>query len=146
MPEAPQFPGNHDLSLLGDEHVRVYRETDGETGSLWNGVPILLLTTTGRRTGTPRTSALIYARDADDYLLIASTGGAPRHPSWYLNLTAHPDVEIQVKGEHLPAVARTATPDEKPRLWKIMTDPWPNYDIYQRRTNRVIPLVVVTPT
>jgi deazaflavin-dependent oxidoreductase (nitroreductase family) len=143
--DTPQFPGGHDTTLLGDEHVRVYRETDGEVGYMWNGVPILLLTTAGRRTGEQRTSALIYGRDGDDFLLVASTGGAPRHPSWYLNLVAHPDVEIQVKHEHISAVASSATPDEKPRLWKIMTDQWPNYDVYQSRTDRLIPLVVVTP-
>ena len=78
---------------LGEEHVRRYRETDGEVGYLWNGVPTLLLTTTGRRTGEARTSALIFGRDGDDYLVVASMGGAPRHPAWYLNLTADPEVE-----------------------------------------------------
>jgi deazaflavin-dependent oxidoreductase (nitroreductase family) len=140
-----EFPGQHDHTLLGDDHVRAYRETGGEVGYVWNGAPILLLTTTGRRSGQPRTSALIFGRDGDDYLVVASTGGAPRHPSWYQNLAAHPDVEIQVKTEHIPARARTAADDEKPRLWRIMTDVWPNYDVYQERTDRVIPLVVLSP-
>src|SRR5213079_24607 len=85
-----------DISLLGEEHIRRYRETDGEVGYLWNGAPTLLLTTTGRRTGEPRTSALIFGRDGDDYLVVASLGGAPQHPSWYLNLNANPVAEIQV--------------------------------------------------
>ncbi len=135
-----------DLTLLGADHIKAYQETDGETGYLWSGVPTLLLTATGRRTGEPRTSALIFARDGDDYLVVASMGGMPTHPQWYLNLTANPQAEIQVKAEHLPVVARTATADEKPRLWKIVSDQWPNYDVYQSRTDREIPVVVLTPS
>ena len=135
-----------DITLLGEEHIRRYRETDGEVGYLWNGVPTLLLTTTGRRSGEARTSPLIFARDGDDYLVVASMGGAPKHPSWYLNLTENPDAEIQVKGDHIPVTARTASDDEKPRLWKIVTEAWPNYDVYQTRTDRVIPLVVLSPS
>lgn len=135
-----------DLALVGPEHVRRYQETDGEVGSIWNGVPILLLTTTGRKTGEARTTALIHGRDEDDYLVIASMGGAPNHPSWYLNLLAHPDAEIQVKADRIKVRAHPAGDDEKPRLWKVMTDSWPNYDVYQSRTDRVIPLVVLTPS
>jgi deazaflavin-dependent oxidoreductase (nitroreductase family) len=135
-----------DLSLLGAEHVRRYQETNGEVGYLWNGVPTLLLTTTGRRTGLARTIPIIFGRDGDDYLLVASKGGAPQHPEWYLNLTAKPEAEIQVRAERLPVVARTASEAEKPRLWQIMTGLWPNYDVYQTRTERVIPVVVLTPT
>jgi deazaflavin-dependent oxidoreductase (nitroreductase family) len=135
-----------DLALVGAEHVRRYRETDGEVGYIWNGVPILLLTTTGRKTGEARTSALIHGRDRDDYLVVASMGGAPDHPSWYLNLLAHPEAEIQVKADHIKVTARPAGDQEKPRLWKVMTDSWPNYDVYQSRTDRVIPLVVLTPS
>jgi len=134
-----------DISLLGEEHIRRYRETDGEVGYLWNGVPTLLLTTTGRRSGEPRTSALIFARDGDDYLVVASVGGGPKHPSWYLNLTANPAAEIQVRGDHIAVTAHAATDDEKPRLWRIVTDAWPNYDVYQTRTDRVIPVVVLSP-
>ena len=133
-----------DISLIGDEHVKVYRETNGEQGYLWNGAPILLLTTTGRKSGQARTSALIFGRDGDDLLLVASQGGAPTHPNWYHNLSANPDVEVQVEGDVFPATARTATGDEKARLWSIMTDVWPNYDQYQGRTDRQIPLVVLT--
>ena len=135
-----------DLDLLGEEHVRRYRETDGKVGYMWNGVPILLLTTTGRKTGLPRTTPLIHARDGDDYLVVASMGGAPRHPNWYGNLVAHPEAEIQVLERHIPVSARTADDDEKRRLWKIVTEQWPNYDVYQSRTDRVIPVVVLSPT
>lgn len=135
-----------DLSLTGEEHIRRYRETNGEVGYLWNGVHILLLTTSGRKTGEPRTSALIFGRDGDDYLVTASIGGAPRHPAWYGNLQADPKAEIQVQADRFPVTARTATDDEKPRLWKIMAGIWPNYDVYQGRTERIIPVVVLTPS
>ena len=134
-----------DLTLLGEDHINAYRETDGEVGFLWNGAPTLLLTVTGRKTGEPRTSALIFGQDGDDYLVVASMGGAPMHPHWYRNLIAHPEAEIQVKGDHIPVTARTASDEEKPRLWKIVTEVWPNYDVYQTRTDRVIPLVVLSP-
>jgi deazaflavin-dependent oxidoreductase (nitroreductase family) len=135
-----------DLSLRGDEHVRVYQQTGGEVGYLWNGVPILLLTVTGRRSGRLLTSALIFARDGEDLLVVASKGGAPKHPLWYVNLQENPHAEVQVKNRKMQVVARTATKAEKPRLWKIVTDTWPNYDTYQARTDREIPVVVLTPT
>lgn len=132
--------------MLGAEHVRRYQETDGEVGYIWNGVPILLLTTTGRKTGQPRTTPLIYGRDGDDYLVVASMGGAPQHPDWYRNLVAHRTAQIQVRADHVEVTARTAAEDEKPRLWEIVTDQWPNYDAYQSRTDRVIPVVVLSPS
>ena len=134
-----------DLELVGPEHVRRYRQTDGEVGYIWNGVPTLLLTTTGRKSGEPRTNALIFGRDGSDYLVVASMGGAPTHPNWYRNLLARPRAEIQVRAERISVMARTVGDAEKPRLWKVMTDGWPNYDVYQSRTNRVIPLVVLSP-
>jgi deazaflavin-dependent oxidoreductase (nitroreductase family) len=136
---------NPDYSLLGDDHVRQYQETDGETGYWWNGAPTLLLTTTGRRSGEARTTPLIFGRDGDDHVIVASVGGGPDHPAWYLNLRDDPNAHIQVKGEHLDVVARTAGENEKPRLWKLMNDVWPNYDRYQERTDRVIPVVVLSP-
>jgi deazaflavin-dependent oxidoreductase (nitroreductase family) len=135
-----------DLGLLGAEHVRRYQETDGDVGYVWNGVPILLLSTTGRRSGERRTTPLIYARDSGDYLVVASMGGAPRHPNWYRNLRADPSAQIQVQARHLDVTARTAGEEEKPRLWKIVTEQWPNYDVYQSRTDRVIPVVVLSPS
>ncbi|WP_067672676.1 nitroreductase family deazaflavin-dependent oxidoreductase [Nocardia miyunensis] len=134
-----------ELALLGAEHVARYRETEGEVGYEWNGVPTLLLTTSGRKTGQSRTSALIFARDGDDYLVVASMGGAPKHPAWYLNLQVNPRVEIQVKDQHIRAVASTAPEADRERLWRIVTAQWPNYDVYQTRTERVIPIVVLTP-
>jgi deazaflavin-dependent oxidoreductase (nitroreductase family) len=134
-----------DLALVGPTHIARYQETDGEVGYIWNGVPTLLLTTTGRKSGEPRTSALIFGRDGDDYLVVASMGGAPQHPTWYLNLEAQPAAHIQVRAEQLDVVARTASAAEKGRLWKILTDLWPNYDVYQSRTERAIPVVVLSP-
>src|SRR5580698_10343461 len=104
-----------DVTLLGEDHVRAYRESGGEVGYLWNGVPTLLLTTTGRRTGQPRTTPLIFAADGVDYLVVASMGGAPEHPQWYRNLLTNPSAEVQVKAEVIAVTARTASPDEKPR-------------------------------
>jgi deazaflavin-dependent oxidoreductase (nitroreductase family) len=144
MPE--QSYTQPDLMLLGEDHIRAYRETGGEVGYIWNGVPTLLLTATGRRTGQKRTSALIFGRDADDYLVVASMGGAPSHPMWHLNLQANPLADIQVKAETFSVAARTASAAEKSRLWKIVTDVWPNYDVYQSRTDREIPVVVLSPT
>jgi len=134
-----------DYSLLNEEHTKVYRETGGEAGYIWNGAPILLLTTTGRRSGQQRTTPLIFGQDRNDYLIVASMGGMPRHPWWYENLVANPEAEIQVKADTIPVTARTASSDEKPRLWRIMRDIWPSYDDYQTRTDREIPVVVLTP-
>jgi deazaflavin-dependent oxidoreductase (nitroreductase family) len=132
-----------DLSLFGDEHVRLYEETDGEQGYLWNGATCLVLTTKGRKSGATRKHALICGFDGDKPVIVASQGGAPTHPNWYHNLTAEPHVKVQVKGDRFDAVARTAEGAERDRLWKIMTDVWPNYDSYQERTTRVIPVVVL---
>lgn len=132
-----------DLSLVGPEHVRRYRETDGETGHDWNGASCLVLTTRGRRSGEPRPQALIYGRDGEAYVVVASKGGAPTHPAWYANLVAEPRVEVQVRADRFQAFARTAEGAERERLWKLMTGVWPNYDQYAARTERRIPVVVL---
>jgi deazaflavin-dependent oxidoreductase (nitroreductase family) len=129
---------------FGDEHVRIYRETDGEEGYLWReGTTILLLTVPGRRTGAEYTAPLIFRRDGDRYVIVASQGGAPTHPDWYLNLVVHPEVGVQVKGERLRARARTAEGEERERLWRAMNEVWPHYDEYQAKTDREIPVVVL---
>ena len=111
------------------DHTRRYVETGGADGHEWRpGVPTLLLTTTGRKSGVKRRTALIYGRDGEDYVVVASKGGAPEHPAWYLNLDANPDVELQVRDDVFPATARTATPQERERLWPMMRDVWPDYD------------------
>lgn len=132
-----------DRTLYGDEHVRRYEETDGEVGYIWNGVPTLVLSTTGRTTGETRKHALIFGRDGDDVVVVASKGGAPDHPQWYKNLVADPKVWVQIKGERCEGIARTADPEEKARLWPTMTALWPPYDDYEARTERDIPVVVI---
>ncbi len=129
--------------LYGQEHVDRYRATDGEEGHDWQGTHTLILTTKGRHSGEQRSTPLIYGQHGDDYLIVASQGGAPKHPGWYLNLSQNPEVEVQVKGDRFKARARTATPEEKPELWKIMTEQWPDYNKYQQRTDREIPVVVL---
>lgn len=131
--------------LFGEEHVRKYQETNGEIGHIWNGVTTLILTTTGRRSGEPRSTPLIYGQDQGSYVVVASRGGAPKHPSWYLNLVDQPDIEIQVKADRFPVRARTAEGEERDRLWKLMTGIWPAYDEYQAKTERQIPVVVLDP-
>lgn len=132
--------------LFGQEHVEKYRETGGEVGHEWQpGVYTLLLTTTRRRTGDPYTTPLIYGRDGDDYVVVASKGGADDHPDWYLNLEADPAVGIEVADRELAARARTASPEEKARLWPMMAEIWPDYDKYAASTDRDIPVVVLTP-
>jgi deazaflavin-dependent oxidoreductase (nitroreductase family) len=131
-------------SLFGDEHVRRYRETGGEVGHIWReGSTILLLTTTGRTSGKPRTTPLIYAQDGDRYVIVASKGGAPAHPGWYENLEQDPNVELQVKDDVFPARARTAEGEERDRLWRKANEVWPHYDEYQTKTDREIPVVVL---
>jgi deazaflavin-dependent oxidoreductase (nitroreductase family) len=135
-------PGT-DTTLLGDEHVRVYRETDGETGYIWNGVPILILTTTGRKSGEPRTVPLIYRQVGDISVVIASKGGSANHPAWYLNILENPEVEVQIKAEVFPARARIAEGAERKKLWAEAASAWPQYDTYQTRTDRQIPVVAL---
>jgi deazaflavin-dependent oxidoreductase (nitroreductase family) len=130
--------------LFGEEHVRRYIETDGEEGYIWReGSTILLLTTTGRKSGKELTMPLIFGEDGDSQVLVASRGGAPEHPGWYLNLEANPEVGVQVKGDTFRARARTAEGEERERLWKAMNEIWPHYDEYQTKTTRQIPVVVL---
>jgi deazaflavin-dependent oxidoreductase (nitroreductase family) len=125
------------------KHVRRYVESDGAKGHRWNGVSTLLLTTRGRRSGKLRRTALIYGRDGDRYLVVGSNGGAKKHPSWYLNLTENPEVQVQVGADRFAARALTAATEEKPRLWRSMASIWPEYDRYQARTERDIPVVIL---
>ena len=130
--------------LFGDEHVRSYLETDGEVGYRWReDAPTLVLTTTGRSTGKPRLSPLIFGRDGDDLVLVASKGGYPEHPGWYRNLVAHPEAGVQIMGERFRVRARTAEGEERERLWRMMNGVWRHYDAYAERTDRVIPVIVL---
>ncbi len=129
-------------------HERIYKGTDGRLGHNMIGVPTLLLRTTGRRSGAVRTNGLVYARDGDDYLVVASKGGAPEAPAWLHNLRANPDVEIQIGRERRPATAREIGPSDPDyeRLWKIVNENNKDrYTAYQEKTSRPIPVVVLTP-
>jgi deazaflavin-dependent oxidoreductase (nitroreductase family) len=110
---------------------------------MWNGVPTLLLTTKGRKTARPYTTPLIYGTDGARYLVVGSWGGAPKHPQWYLNLVEDPQIEVQVLAEKFKARASTAGGEEKARLWKIMAAIYANYDVFQTRTERQIPVVII---
>ena len=131
-----------DDDLFGDEHVRVYRETDGERGYHWRGTTILLLTTQGRTSGESRTTPLIHRTDGERWVVVASKGGAPKNPSWYENLLVNPQAEIQVKGEQVPVLSTTAQGEERERLWSLMVEVWPAYEEYQTKTDREIPVVL----
>ncbi|HYH61488.1 MAG TPA: nitroreductase family deazaflavin-dependent oxidoreductase [Solirubrobacterales bacterium] len=136
-----------DESLYGDEHVRVYQETNGERGYLWrNGTTILLLTTTGRKSGEKRTTPLIHRTDGDRWIIVASKGGTPDHPYWFLNLEENPEAEIQVLDEKVPVSYSVAEGEERERLWKLMAEVWPDYDEYQTKTDREIPVVILERT
>jgi deazaflavin-dependent oxidoreductase (nitroreductase family) len=129
-----------------NEHIRSYVDSDGETGHTWRGVNTLLLTTLGRKSGQWRRTPLIYGQDGDRFVVVASKGGSPQHPAWYLNLADHPQVQVQVGADRFTARAHTASPEEKARLWPQMAKIWPEYDDYQQRTSRDIPVVVLERT
>lgn len=124
-------------------HIQEYVESGGRRGHRRWGVTHLLLTTRGRRSGRLRRTALIYGEDAGRYVVVASNGGHPHHPAWYLNLVANPEVGVQVGAEVFTARASTATGEEKERLWRRMADIWPDYDRYRKRTSREIPVVIL---
>ena len=135
------------------DHIKLYR-TDPEKAHMWDSAPVggpgllptLLLTTTGRKSGEPRALPLIYGTDGDSYLVIASKGGLPHHPIWYLNLVAKPECELMVGPRAVSARARFAEGEERERLWKLMARVYPPYDEYQERAGaRTIPVVVLDP-
>jgi deazaflavin-dependent oxidoreductase (nitroreductase family) len=128
------------------DHIRRYVETDGADGHIWRGVPTLLLTTKGRKSGIARRTALIYGRDGDAFIIVASKGGHPSNPLWYENLVNDPEVEIQVGAEVISARASTITDQlSYERNWKMMVGIWPGFDEYKAKTSRVIPLVAIRP-
>jgi deazaflavin-dependent oxidoreductase (nitroreductase family) len=130
-------------------HEQIYVRTDGRVGHNMLGVPTLLLRTTGRRSGATRTNGLVYARDGDDLLVVASKGGDDKPPGWLHNVRAHPEVEVQIGRERQPAIARVVAPGDPDyeRLWKIVNDNnHDRYTAYQRQTSRPIPVIAVTPS
>jgi deazaflavin-dependent oxidoreductase (nitroreductase family) len=130
--------------LYGKEHIERYEATDGDEGYLWrNNTTILLLHTTGRKSGKEYVHSWIFREWNGSYLIVASKGGAPESPEWYRNLQADPVVTVQIKGDKFTAKARTATADERPAMWQHMIEVWPDYDNYQTKTDREIPVVVL---
>ena len=155
IPLITNFAGRDGIAQAdwAKEHVQRYRESNGEDGHIWTGFdgsgnfPCLLLTTKGRKSGENRTTPLIYGTDGDSFVVIASQGGRPVHPGWYHNLTAEPQVEVQVKNRMFKANARTATEAERATLWPMMAEIYPPYDDYQKKAEaaRQIPVVILTP-
>lgn len=139
------------MSLTGQVlriHEELYKRTDGRVGHHMIGVPTLLLRTTGRRSGATRTNALVYARDGDDYLLVASNGGADRPPAWLHNLRADPNVEIQIGRDRRRGAARIVEPSDPSyeHLWKLVNENnRDRYTGYQKQTTRPIPVIAITP-
>jgi F420H(2)-dependent quinone reductase len=128
-----------------EEQVRVYEATDGRERWDLNGQPCVILTTRGRKTGKLRKTPLIRVEHEGTYAVVASLGGAPRHPVWYLNLVADPDVTLRDLGRVMDLRARVATPEERAEWWPRATAVWPDYDEYQARTDREIPIVRLEP-
>lgn len=144
---ARNLPGAARLAMkLGTgTHAGVYRATGGRLGGRMGKSPILLLNTVGRKTGKKRTTPLLYVMDGEDYAIVASAGGAPKHPAWFLNLEANPEASVEVGGRKVNVRAEVASPEEKPRLWAKLTEMYPTYDDYQRKTDREIPVVILHP-
>jgi deazaflavin-dependent oxidoreductase (nitroreductase family) len=122
-------------------HTLLYRATRGRLGRRLGGHPVLLLTTTGRRSGRRHTVPLLYLRDGSELVVIASFAGRDSHPAWYLNLRGGARARVQVDGERFTVTARDALPEERPRLWALAVAEYPGYAAYQERTARLIPLV-----
>ena len=145
MSNEPRATGNTraDILAIMQDHVRRYRETDGEEGHIFNGVPALLLTTRGRKSGEPRQVAVFYGQRGEDYIVVASMGGSDVDPGWYKNLLVDPEAEIQVGAKRMRVRARIAGPEERAELWVRMTEVHPSYDDYQAATKREIPVAVL---
>ena len=131
--------------LYGQEHVKRYEETDGVEGYDFgdHGAEILILTTVGRKSGVERKNALIFREVDDAYAIVSSDGGAEANPGWHFNLEADPNVKVQIKADRFAARARVATDEERARIWPLMTEVWPDYDNYTKKTDRQIPIVVL---
>jgi len=131
--------------VMSSTHVFFYKLSGGRIGGRMHKVPVLLLTTTGRKTGRKRTTPVLYVRDGNRLVIVASNGGRPRNPSWWMNLMHNPIAMVQVKDVKQTIYAQRALGSEKERLWQLMTSVYPSYDDYQKRTDRDIPVVVLMP-
>jgi deazaflavin-dependent oxidoreductase (nitroreductase family) len=138
-------PARLALKLGSGAHAGVYRATGGKLFGRMGKSPILLLNTVGRKSGKKRTSPLLYVMDGEDFVIIASKGGAATHPAWYLNLRANPEATVEIGDREVQVEAEVADPEDKPRLWQKMVEMYPTYDAYQEKTEREIPLLVLRP-
>src|SRR4051812_27932285 len=127
-------------------HNALYRLSGGKVGGKFGSAPVLLLTTTGRKSGKKRTAPLLYLAEGDDLVLVASKGGSPTHPSWFVNLRAQPEVEVQVGSKRERRRARVASGEERERLWQHLVELYSSYATYQTKTTREIPVVVLERT
>lgn len=134
------------IKWMSRANTWLYKKTDGKIGGKFlKGAPVALLTTTGRKSGEPRVSPLLYLREGDRVILVASQGGAATNPMWYLNLKANPKVSVQIKDETLHLTARDATEAERKAYWPKLTEMYSSFDDYQSWTDRVIPVVICDP-
>ncbi|MEV6410024.1 nitroreductase family deazaflavin-dependent oxidoreductase [Kribbella sp. NPDC051718] len=131
--------------LYGAEHIKRYEETDGAEGYDWgdHGAHILILSTIGRKSGEERKNALIFREVDGGYAIVSSYGGAPKNPDWHFNLEADPNVKVQIKGDKFAAKARVASDEERAAIWPKMAEVWPDYNEYTKKTDRVIPIVIL---
>lgn len=137
MADAP------DYNAFNRSVIAEFRQNDGTVTGAFAGSPLLLLTTTGAKTGAARTTPLVHSRDGDRIVVIASKGGAPSHPDWFRNLSANPEVTVELPGETFRAQARVADGDERDRLYRAQAELMPNFDEYAAKTDRLIPVVVL---
>jgi F420H(2)-dependent quinone reductase len=138
-------PARLAMKLGSGAHAGVYRATGGKLFGRMGKSPILLLNTVGRKSGRKRTSPLLYVMDGEDFVIIASKGGAPTHPAWYLNLRADPEATVEVGDREVRVRAEETDSEEKARLWQKMVEMYPTYDDYQQKTEREIPLLKLHP-
>jgi len=134
------------IKAMSKVNVWIYRLTGGRLGGRFiGGAPVMLLTTIGRKSGQPRVAPLLYLRDGERVITVASQGGMSKHPLWYRNLETNPDVEVTIDAETTKMTARRASDEEKQAIWPRLVEMYPDYDVYQRRTTRNIPVVVLSP-
>ncbi len=150
MPASPAIPppGTFRARVVNaftSANVVLYRRSGGRLGNTVKGAPVLLLDHVGRKSGRARTAPLLYLRDGEDVVIVASRGGSDAMPAWWLNLQAKPTATVQIGSERRHVLAREASAEEKAKLWLSLVEMYPDYEIYQRRTQREIPVVILSP-
>jgi F420H(2)-dependent quinone reductase len=144
---SPAKKTNTAQRVFTGTHAFFYRLSGGKLGGRFgkSQSPVLLLNTTGRKTGEPRTTPLLYLKDGDNLILVASDGGAPKHPAWWLNLQTKPEAEVEIGRKKLQVIAKQADAEERNRLWPLLVDMYSGYAEYQKKTTREIPVVILHP-